>query len=137
MNQVTKYRRIAVSAHVLALISSGFGIYHANYNTPQLFNVLVTSLVCLGIGLSTGLLFRARQKQRIDELEDFSKFLASRKTPGGWYLKSKTDDRWSANGNSEHVGQFKIPKEAQEKIDELTKLYGKPPDDLEYGYMKD
>jgi hypothetical protein len=56
---------------------------------------------------------------------------------GSWWLTSETDSRWNKNGRCP-VGGFVIPKEAQEHIDEMKKtLKSKPPDDLEFGYMKD
>jgi hypothetical protein len=56
---------------------------------------------------------------------------------GTWWLISSTDSRWNKNGRCP-VGGFQIPKEAQEHIDKLKKkLNCEPPDDLEFGYMKD
>lgn len=56
---------------------------------------------------------------------------------GSWYLHSDKDRRWNVGGDSDCVGCFTIPKEAREKIEEFKGIYGKPPKDLEWGYMKD
>jgi len=56
---------------------------------------------------------------------------------GGWSVYSKTDPRWNGNGCTSSCGGFTMPREAQEHIDRLKALYGEPPDDLEYSYMKD
>jgi len=56
--------------------------------------------------------------------------------PGTWWIASKKDPRWSAHGQGD-VGMFATPTEAKAKLAELTKIYGDPPDDLEFGYMKD
>lgn len=56
--------------------------------------------------------------------------------PGSWYLLSKSDPRWNCYGEG-NVGGFVMPKECKEKLEELKKQYGTPPDDLEWGYMKD
>lgn len=55
---------------------------------------------------------------------------------GTWWIRSETDPRWSANGHAE-VGMFARPAEVDAKITELTKNYGEPPADLEWGYEKD
>lgn len=55
---------------------------------------------------------------------------------GSWWIHSKKDPRWNASGES-LVGGFIMPPECKEAIEELKKKYGKPPDDLEWGYMKD
>jgi hypothetical protein len=55
---------------------------------------------------------------------------------GSWWLKSKKDERWNASGTG-RVGDFQMPPGCVSALEELTKLYGTPPDDLEYGYMKD
>ena len=56
---------------------------------------------------------------------------------GGWWINSKKDPRWHAYGRSDCVGGFAMPQEVKEKIEELKKKLGKPPKDLEWGYMKD
>lgn len=56
---------------------------------------------------------------------------------GSWSIYSKKDPHWRAYGTSEFVGGFKMPRECKEKLQELKKLYGEPPDDLEWSYMKD
>jgi hypothetical protein len=55
---------------------------------------------------------------------------------GTWWLRSEKDPRWNLEGRG-LVGLFGKPAAAEEKIEELKKLYGEPPDDLEFGYMKD
>jgi hypothetical protein len=55
---------------------------------------------------------------------------------GTWWLRSKTDPRWDCNGRA-FVGMFGQPQDLVNKLAELTKLYGEPPEDLEWGYMKD
>ena len=55
--------------------------------------------------------------------------------PGSWYLHSKKDPRWNVNGTGS-VGGFVMSAECEAKLEELKKLYGEMPDDLEHGYMK-
>lgn len=55
---------------------------------------------------------------------------------GSWSVISKKDPRWNCNGR-DIVGGFDMPRRCREKLKELEALYGKPPDDLEYSYMKD
>ena len=59
------------------------------------------------------------------------------KTSGSWSLCSEKDRRWNCNGLSPSVGSFEMPEEAKEKLEELKKVLGEPPDDLEWSYMKD
>jgi hypothetical protein len=56
--------------------------------------------------------------------------------PGTWWLKSKLDPRWNAHGIG-IVGGLVRPKEVDQKLTELTLKFGSPPQDLEWGYMKD
>ena len=57
---------------------------------------------------------------------------------GSWWLHSKTDSRWNRDGRSSGVGGFQIPQEAMDEIEKIKESLGEePPDDLEYGYMKD
>lgn len=56
---------------------------------------------------------------------------------GTWYLSSKLDPRWNSGGHVNALGGFVMPSECQNEIDQLKKLYGEPPSDLEWGYMKD
>ena len=56
---------------------------------------------------------------------------------GSWWLNSKTDPRWNYNGRADCVGGFMMPDECQNKLKELKQKLGKPPKDLEWGYMKD
>ncbi len=55
---------------------------------------------------------------------------------GSWWINSKSDPRWNASGSGK-VGLFGMPEEAEKEIKRLKKKYGKPPEDLEFGYMKD
>jgi hypothetical protein len=55
---------------------------------------------------------------------------------GTWWLISKQDPRWNVQGKG-MVGGFVRPKEASDKLEELTQKLGPPPEDLEWGYMKD
>ena len=57
--------------------------------------------------------------------------------PGDWWLKSQKDPRWNCSGRSNCVGGFVMPQELKDKIEELKEKFGKPPDDAEWGYMKD
>jgi len=56
---------------------------------------------------------------------------------GSWWIQSKKDSRWDCSGRSACVGGFVIPQECKDKIEELKTQLGEPPDDLEWGYMKD
>ncbi len=55
---------------------------------------------------------------------------------GTWWLHSKSDPRWNAEGQSV-VGGLEMPDECRQKMEELKKTLGNPPRDLEFGYMKD
>jgi len=56
---------------------------------------------------------------------------------GTWWLKSKSDPRWDNKGRGS-VGMLCIPLEAEKVIEEKkVELKEEPPEDLEYGYMKD
>jgi len=56
---------------------------------------------------------------------------------GTWWLESKSDPRWDAEGRG-LVGGFDTPAEAMEAIEEKkAELQEEPPEDLEYEYMKD
>jgi len=57
-------------------------------------------------------------------------------TEGSWWIRSKSDPRWNADGSGE-VGGFIVPPDAQAVIDRFKRELGcDPPGDLEYGYMK-
>ena len=56
--------------------------------------------------------------------------------PGTWWIDSKVDPRWKTNGRAE-VGMFGRPAEVDAKIEEFSRAFGAPPDDLEWGYLKD
>jgi len=49
---------------------------------------------------------------------------------------SESDPRWNTNGRSS-VGCFEMPGDCKQAIEQLKKELGDPPDDLEWGYMKD
>ncbi|HEY4497079.1 MAG TPA: hypothetical protein VI432_02940 [Candidatus Paceibacterota bacterium] len=55
---------------------------------------------------------------------------------GSWWLRSKKDPRWNTDGRA-YVGGFLMPEACRSKIDELKLRFGEPPEDLEWGYMKD
>lgn len=56
---------------------------------------------------------------------------------GAWWLKSISDPRWNCEGHG-LVGMFSMPSAAKKKIEEMKeKLKCEPPEDLEFGYMKD
>lgn len=54
---------------------------------------------------------------------------------GTLWLSSKTDKRWCVSVEDDAVGPYN--SWFQETVDKLTEKYGPPPDDLEFGYMKD
>lgn len=56
---------------------------------------------------------------------------------GSWWLISKSDPRWDANGETTWLVSAGVCPEADAKIKELKAKYGDPPDDIEYGFMKD
>lgn len=53
-----------------------------------------------------------------------------------WWIRSKKDPRWDADGRCGH-SIFSIEAAAREEIEKKTKTLGEPPDDLEMGGMKD
>jgi hypothetical protein len=57
--------------------------------------------------------------------------------PGSWWLHSDINPRWNTNGRSDCTGGFEMPPECKTKFEKLKKVLGKPPKDLEFGYMKD
>jgi hypothetical protein len=56
--------------------------------------------------------------------------------PGAWWLRSASDPRWNAKGESPAVGGFVMPEEVEAKLKALTVQLGPPPADLEWGYHK-
>lgn len=54
---------------------------------------------------------------------------------GTWWLRSEKDPRWNAEGH----GFVSIygSEELNRKLKELKKMYGKRPDDLTWGFVKD
>lgn len=58
--------------------------------------------------------------------------------PGTWWLVSEKDERWNCNGKTNNLLFLRgMPKEAEKALIILKKKYGNPPDDLEWGGMKD
>lgn len=55
---------------------------------------------------------------------------------GTWWLRSQKDSRWNSSGRID-VGGFAMPQDCKNELEELKKRLGEPPDDLEWGYMKD
>lgn len=56
---------------------------------------------------------------------------------GWWSVTSKKDPRWDRHGYTDACGGFSCPPEAKSHIDQLKKKLGDPPEDLEWGYMKE
>ena len=52
---------------------------------------------------------------------------------GSWWVTSESDPRWDGSGSSSIDGFTYPPEHIEEKKKELEE---DPPDDLEYGYMK-
>ncbi len=57
--------------------------------------------------------------------------------PGCWWFASKADPRWNKQGHVETLSVTAMPPEAQKALDELKEQLGEPPEDLEYGCLKD
>jgi len=58
--------------------------------------------------------------------------------PGTFWFRSVIDQRWNLNINVKSLlFTAGIPEEAKLELEEMTKRYGEPPADLEYGGMKD
>lgn len=49
---------------------------------------------------------------------------------GTWWVYSEKDPRWNRQGHVSSLEMGSRPKEAQDAIDELKRMYGKPPSDL-------
>jgi len=54
---------------------------------------------------------------------------------GSWGLNSESDPRWNCFGE-DWVGVFRMPLKAKDKIEELKKELGEPPEDLTWNYIK-
>ena len=54
--------------------------------------------------------------------------------PGEWWLRSVVDPRWNCAECSVAVGGFDLLPECTARIEELTRDFGPPPDDLQWGY---
>jgi len=53
---------------------------------------------------------------------------------GEWWVRSKSDPRWDANGTGLlTAGSY---PDAEDHIDRMTRLYGTQPADLTIGWMK-
>ena len=50
---------------------------------------------------------------------------------GSWYLNSKQNPSWNCSGRTSACGGFAMPLECEQKIEQLKKIFGNPPDDLE------
>lgn len=57
-------------------------------------------------------------------------------TPGTWWFKSKSDPRWNTSGHAS-VGMFSMTPDAKAALEVKKAELGEPPEDLEWGYMKD
>lgn len=58
--------------------------------------------------------------------------------PGSWSLTSKSDPRWNCGGHvSALVVMAGLHPDAERALERLRERLGKPPEDLEYGCMKD
>ena len=56
---------------------------------------------------------------------------------GTWSVTSKKDPRWDGSGRA-LVGMFMRPGEAVQHVEQKKKeLDEEPPEDLEWGYLKD
>ena len=54
--------------------------------------------------------------------------------PGTWWLRSERDPRWDCAECSVAVGGVEVLPECSERIEELMRVFGTPPDDLQWGY---
>jgi hypothetical protein len=55
---------------------------------------------------------------------------------GSWWIYSKKDSRWNTNGRATGT-IMTFQHEAELAIEEMKTRLGEPPDDLEWGCMKD
>lgn len=56
---------------------------------------------------------------------------------GTWWLKSESKPHWNVEGR-DYVGGFEICAGARLKLDEMKiKFEEEPPEDLEWGYIRD
>ena len=56
---------------------------------------------------------------------------------GSWWLSSVSDPEWDCSGETKFCGGFTMSEECIAKIKKLSEKLGEPPEDLEWGYMKD
>ena len=62
--------------------------------------------------------------------------LGGRPKKGSWWIKSESDSRWNIQGR-DYVCGGQMPQRCSETYEKLKKKLGKPPEDIEWGYMKD
>lgn len=55
---------------------------------------------------------------------------------GTWFVSSDSQPRWNKSGHGHGSVMAGGPPEIQEWIDACTENFGPPPEDLEYGFMK-
>ena len=60
----------------------------------------------------------------------------TRSRRGTWYIESKKDPRWNCSGRFVK-GCFSVSNECKNKIAELTKILGDPPQDLKSKYINE
>jgi hypothetical protein len=65
----------------------------------------------------------------------FGKMLGPKQ--GTWWVESKKDPRWNKSGRGVGLVCAGGPEEMKQWIEECRKKYGEPPDDCDYGFMKD
>ena len=53
-----------------------------------------------------------------------------------WWLRSKTDPRWNADGY-DYVGGLTMSDDCKNRFTELKQELGEPPADLEWGYIRE
>ena len=57
---------------------------------------------------------------------------------GSWWLSCESAPKWNCSGDTKFCGGFTMPDECKNKIEKLKeKFKEEPPEDLEWGYMKD
>jgi len=57
------------------------------------------------------------------------------RVPGTWWLCSVQEPRWGRAERSVAVGGVDVLPECSVRIDELTRDFGPPPDDLQWGHF--
>lgn len=56
---------------------------------------------------------------------------------GSWWVRSKSDPRWNGGGRGTVGGFMKPPGVDKHIKNKRRELKAEPPDDCEWGYMKD